>query len=281
LKLLIAGGEGRLGNALANRLRERWQVVSLSRKDLDISSENAVRDTIENHRPDLVINAAAFTDVDGAQAQPDAAHKANAIGPRVLAKETLRGDAAILTFSTDYVFDGSKGSPYDENDVPAPLSVYGASKLAGENEVREHNPRHFIVRTAWLYDNRGANFAKKALELAENNSEVRIVEDQHGSPTYVPHLAEAVARLAAGEAFGTHHIAGSGGASRLEFVREIFTRLEISTPLVAARTGDFPAAARRPYNSELATIHRPTIGLPPWKEGVAEFARREAHSEND
>ena len=274
MKILIAGAAGRLGRALADPLEKRWPVVSLTRDELDITSESAVRAALDNHRPGLVINAAAFTDVDGAESRPEAAREANALGPRNLARETLRREAALLNFSTDYVFDGAKETAYDENDAPAPLSVYGESKLAGEEEIRRHNPRHFIVRTAWLYDNRGESFAKRAIELAANHAEVRIVDDQRGSPTFVPHLAGAVAQLAATDAFGTHHIAGNGGCSRLEFAGELYDRLGISTRLVAAKTADFPAAARRPSNSELTTSRQRAIELPPWREGVAEFADR-------
>ena len=274
MKILIAGAAGRLGRALADPLEKRWQVVSLTRDELDITSESAVRAALDNHRPGLVINAAAFTDVDGAESRPEAAREANALGPRNLARETLRREAVLLNFSTDYVFDGAKETAYDENDAPAPLSVYGESKLAGEEEIRRHNPRHFIVRTAWLYDNRGESFAKRAIELAANHAEARIVDDQRGSPTFVPHLAGAVAQLAATDAFGTHHIAGNGGCSRLEFAGELYDRLGISTRLVAAKTADFPAAARRPSNSELTTSRQRAIELPPWREGVAEFADR-------
>ena len=274
MKILIAGAAGRLGRALADPLEKRWQVVSLTRDELDITSESAVRAALDNHRPGLVINAAAFTDVDGAESRPEAAREANALGPRNLARETLRREATLLNFSTDYVFDGAKETAYDENDAPAPLSVYGESKLAGEEEIRRHNPRHFIIRTAWLYDNRGESFAKRAIELAANHAEVRIVDDQRGSPTFVPHLAGAGAQLAATDAFGTHHIAGSGGCSRLEFAGELYDRLGISTRLVAAKTADFPAAARRPSNSELTTSRQRAIELPPWREGVAEFADR-------
>ena len=276
MKVLITGAGGLLGGALAARLREQWDVVALTREELDISSAEAVREAIEKHRPGLVINAAAFTDVDGAETRPDAARAANTDGPRNLAQETRRQDSILLSISTDYVFDGAKEEPYDENDSPAPLSVYGKTKLAGEEEIRRLNPRHFIVRTSWLYHNRGASFAKNALGLARNNEEVRIAEDQRGSPTYVPHLAAALALLARSKDFGTHHIAGRGGASRLDFVREIYTLLGISTPLAAARTSDFPRPARRPANSELATARQDAIELPPWREGAVEFARREA-----
>ena len=276
MKVLITGAGGLLGRALAAQLPGQWEVVALTREELDIAHGEAVRDAIERHQPELVLNAAAFTDVDGAETRPDAAREANTSGPRNLAEETCRQGSVLLSISTDYVFDGAKGAPYDENDTPAPLSVYGETKLAGEEEVRRLNPRHFIVRTSWLYDNQRASFAKRSLELARDNEEVRIAADQRGSPTYAPHLAAALTRLAGSADFGIHHIAGSGGASRLEFVREIYALMEISTPLVAARTSDFPTVARRPENSELATARQGAIELPPWRKGAAEFARREA-----
>ena len=158
--------------------------------------------------------------------------------------------------------------------MPRPLSRCTERASLRERRRSAGTIPHFIVRTAWLYDNQGESFAKKAIELAANHAEVRIVDDQRGSPTFVPHLAGAVARLAATDAFGTHHIAGSGGCSRLEFAGELYDRLGISTRLVAAKTADFPAAARRPSNSELTTSRQRTIELPPWREGVAEFASR-------
>lgn len=273
MKILVTGAAGLLGRALVAHLEGEDSVIGLAHADLDIRSREAVGEALGRHRPDIVINTAAFTDVDGAETQPATAHEVNTAGPGLLAAQTCRDGARLLTVSTDYVFDGSKDGAYDENDTPSPLSVYGRTKLAGEEEVRRLNPRHFIVRTAWLYDNMGACFARTALELAAGNREVRIAEDQRGSPTFAPHLCAAIGRLIASDDFGTHHLAGSGGASRFEFVRELYHRLGIETPLEAARACDFPAAARRPENSELATV-RETAALPPWKKGVAEFARR-------
>lgn len=274
MKILVTGAAGLLGRALVAHLETQLQVIGLAHADLDIRSREAVRESLRLHRPDIVINAAAFTDVDGAEARPDAAHETNTIGPRNLAAQTHRDGARLLTISTDYVFDGKKDRPYDENDTPAPLSVYGRTKLAGEEEVRQLNQRHFIVRTAWLYDNAGASFAQTALELAAGNREVRIAEDQLGSPTFVPHLAAAIGRLLSTEDFGTHHLAGSGGTSRFEFIRELYCRVGIETPLKTARASDFPTAAVRPTNSQLASVREPDAALPPWKEGVLEFARR-------
>ena len=281
MKALVTGAAGLLGRALVTHLEREGPVIGLDRSDLDISSKDAVREALGLHQPDIVINAAAFTDVDGAETQPDSAHEANTIGPGILAKQTCTAGTRVLTVSTDYVFDGNKEGPYDENDAPSPLSVYGRTKLAGEEEVRRQNPQHFIVRTAWLYDTPGECFAQAALGFAAGNREVRIAGDQRGSPTFVPHLAGAIARLILSDDFGTHHIAGSGGASRFEFVRELYCRLGIETPLAKARARDFPSAAERPANSELTTARQQALSLPPWKEGVAEFARRKLAAGND
>ncbi len=281
MKALVTGAAGLLGRALVTHLEREGPVIGLDRSDLDISSKDAVREALSLHQPDIVINAAAFTDVDGAEKQPDSAREANTIGPGILAEQTCTAGTRVLTVSTDYVFDGNKEGPYDENDAPSPLSVYGRTKLAGEEEVRRQNPQHFIVRTAWLYDTPGECFAQAALGFAAGNREVRIAGDQRGSPTFVPHLAGAIARLILSDDFGTHHIAGSGGASRFEFVRELYCRLGIETPLAEARASEFPSAAERPANSELTTARQQALSLPPWKEGVAEFARRKLAAGND
>ncbi len=281
MKILVTGAAGLLGRALTARLEKEGPVIGLARSDLDISSEDAVGEALSLHQPDIVINAAAFTDVDGAETQPEAAREANTIGPATLAAQTCSAGSRLLTVSTDYVFDGRKEGPYDENDTPAPLSVYGRTKLEGEEEVRRQNPQHFIVRTAWLYDCPGKCFAQAAVEFAAGSGEVRIAGDQRGSPTFVPHLAGAIARLIRSDNFGTHHIAGSGGTSRFEFVRELYCRLGIETPVAEARAEEFPSAAERPANSELATAWQDAPSLPPWREGVAEFARRKLAMEND
>ena len=277
MKILVTGSAGLLGRALAAHLESEGPVIGLAHSELDISSEAAVGEALSLHQPDILINAAAFTDVDGA----DAARAANTIGPAVLAAQTCSAGIRLLTVSTDYVFDGSKEGPYDENDTPAPLSVYGRSKLEGEEEVRRQNPQHFIVRTAWLYDSPGKCFAQAALDFAADKQEVRIAGDQRGSPTFVPHLAGAISQLILSDNFGTHHIAGSGGATRFEFVRELYRHLGIETPLAEASASEFPSAATRPANSELATVWQDASSLPPWKEGVAEFARRKLATKSD
>jgi len=207
MRILLTGAGGQLGRALQVAL-ERHQLIALERRELDITDPAAVREALRRHRPELVLNAAAYTRVDGAESEPEAAFAVNAEGPRHLAKASAAGGIALLHMSTDYVFDGTANCPYDESAPANPRSVYGASKLAGEQAVREHNPRHLIVRTAWLYHTVGHNFPTTMLALA-GRGEVRVVDDQRGSPTYAPHLTAAIARLIESGAAGIYHLAGT------------------------------------------------------------------------
>ena len=271
MKILLTGAAGQLGRCLvaACKLHE---VVALDHGALDITELEKVRDAINSHRPDLLINASAFNDVDGAESRSEEAYAINAAGPRNLAIETATHGIPVLHVSTDYVFDGRVQRPYHEFDATNPLSVYGASKLAGEEAVRLINPKHYVVRTAWLFWESGANFLLSMYGLA-GRSQLKVVSDQYGSPTYVPHLAAGIKRLIETEAYGTYHLAGQGGASRWELVNELFRNLEIATPVLPVSHLEFPVAARRPSYSVLTSARNPRVELPPWQEGVKEFAR--------
>jgi dTDP-4-dehydrorhamnose reductase len=212
--------------------------------------------------------------VDGAEADPDAAYRGNSLGPRNLALATAESGAALLHVSTDYVFDGQKDTPYHEYDRPAPLSSYARSKLAGEVAVRELNPRHYIVRTAWVYEPQGNNFPKTLYSLALKNEEVKVVSDVKGSPTSAVHLARAVLSLMDTGAFGTYHLAGGGdGASWFDLATCLFRELQLKTRVVPVPSSAFPRPAPRPRYSVLRTIQQPQILLPPWPDGIAEFAK--------
>ena len=271
MRILLTGAAGQLGRALGPALRGHDR-IALDRGSLDITDLGAVRAAVEAHRPDLLLNAAAYNDVDGAESQPETAFRVNAVGPRNLALATAERSAAILHVSTDYVFDGEAGRAYHEYDRPNPLSVYGASKLAGETSVRELNPRHFVVRTAWLYAKGGRNFPEAILAQYGRES-VRVVGDQVGSPTYAPHLADAIARLLATPAYGTYHLAGAGAVSWFDVAQALYKRLGIPTTIDRVTTAEFPRAARRPRYSALTTLQEPRIALPPWEEGIEAFAR--------
>jgi dTDP-4-dehydrorhamnose reductase len=280
LKILIAGASGQLGICLRHTFRAH-DLIPLSHRDLDIARLSQVHDVLDRERPDLLINAAAFTDVDGAESRGrSAAYEVNARGPRNLAFEAADLGIPIVHVSTDYVFDGKLRRPYHEGDNTNPLSIYGASKLAGERAVTRLNPKHYIVRTAWLYWESGKGFLP-SMCLNATKPELRVADDQFGSPTYAPHLADAIARLIETDAFGTYHLAGSGGASRWQFVTEAFRLLGFSTKVTPVSHHEFPAPAIRPAYSVLTTVREPGIALPQWQEGVAEFVRRFARHRDE
>lgn len=273
MKILLAGASGQLGRQVCAR-NHLHAITPLSHHELDITSLSAVREAVAAFRPDLVLNAAAFNDVDRAESDPDAAFRGNALGPRNLAVAAAETGATLLHVSTDYVFDGDQNTPYHEYDQPRPLSKYGRSKLAGEVAVRELNPRHYIVRTAWVYEPRGNNFPRTLHALAQKGGELRVVSDVKGSPTSAAHLASAILALVETGAFGTHHLAGAGpGASWFDLATEMFRVLGMNVALRPVPASEFPRPAPRPRYSVLRTIQQPRMVLPPWQEGIAEFAR--------
>jgi len=270
MKVLIAGAGGQLGRALQMILTGH-EVIALTHAQLDITRFEDAREAVAAHRPEIVINAAAYTNVDGAESDQTGAYQLNAVAPRNLAIAAAGHGAALLHVSTDYVFDGLGARPYHEFDLTNPLSIYGRSKLAGEQTVTAHNTRHYIVRTSWLYHTEGENFPKAMLAQARRN-EVRVVCDQYGSPTYAPHLAAAIARLIGTGAYGTYHLAGDGAASRFDMTRKLYQLLGIGTVTHPAATAEFPRPAPRPRYSVLTSIQQPEILLPRWEDGLAEFA---------
>ena len=269
-KLLISGAQGQLGQALQDQFVAH-EVVAWDIQDLDICQLEQVRKAVNDLRPDIVINAAAFTQVDQAETHQEAAYRGNALGPRNLALATREMNIPLVHFSTDYVFDGRQSRPYHEFDRPNPLSVYGQSKLAGEEEVQKNNPRNFIIRTAWLYHLVGKNFPQTILRLAQQE-QVRVVNDQFGSPTFAPHLAQAVLRLLETDAYGTYHLAGSGGTNWYDFTKTLYQTRGIRTPVVPISTAEYPLPAPRPAYAVLTSLQDPSITLPPWEEGVRNFA---------
>ncbi len=268
MKVLVTGANGQLGAALQRVLSH--DVVALDRNEMDITDWNVVQQVFVRVKPDVVINAAAFTQVDVAEEEKTPAYQINALGARNLALATAALEIPIVQVSTDYVFDGLGHKPLHEYDVPNPRSVYGASKLAGEQAVTSLNPQHFIVRTAWLFHVHGNNFLKTMCGLADR-PEVRVVSDQFGSPTFAPHLAQAIEQLIETQAYGVYHCAGRGGASWYELTKHLYALLKIKTPVVPVSTAEFPRPAERPRYSVLTTIQEPRIVLPPWQEGVESF----------
>jgi dTDP-4-dehydrorhamnose reductase len=269
LRILLTGADGQLGHAVRAAFGGH-ELVCRGHTELDVADLPRVREAVGQIAPDLLLNAAAYTDVDGAEERPEAAFAANAVAPRNLALATREADVVLLHVSSDYVFDGHSDRPYHEFDAPGPLGTYGRSKLAGEEEVRRHNPRHYIVRSAWLYGPVGRNFALTMRSLSDRE-EVRVVADQHGSPTYAPHLAEGLARLVETRAFGTFHLASQGVASWCDLARALLHGVGANTRVVPIPTFAYPQAALRPRFSALTSLQNPRILLPHWEDGVKEF----------
>jgi dTDP-4-dehydrorhamnose reductase len=280
--ILLFGARGQLGRELAAAAAAaNIYVGGPGRDEIDIADPKAVGDAIARRQPDLVINAAAYTKVDRAESEPQAAWRANAIGPKVLAEATDKAGIPIVHISTDYVFDGTKDGPYREDDPIAPLGVYGQSKAAGEAAVRKAAPRHLIVRTAWLYSRHGSNFAKTMIRLAAERDELKVVADQFGSPTAAADLAHAIVGIAPrlvepGMPCGTFHLAGDGATSWFGFAARIVeeqARITRRRPkLTPIATADHPTAARRPKNSALDSDRFAEafgVRLGAWQDSVA------------
>ena len=270
MKVLVTGSKGQLGRALADELQDHERVLR-DLPELDATDPGAVAALLDETGPDWLVNAAAYTDVDGAETEPEAAERGNVTLPRVLAEASGARGIPMVHVSTDYVFDGEAGRPYTEDDAPAPRTAYGRTKLAGEEAVRAANPRHFIVRTAWLYSTGGRNFALTMLGAAARG-EVRVVDDQTGSPTYAPHLARGIARLLGRDDHGTFHLAGAGHTTWCGLTRALYEALDVDCRVVPCTTEEFPRPAPRPRYSALATVRVPPIELPAWEEGVRDFA---------
>jgi dTDP-4-dehydrorhamnose reductase len=234
--------------------------VGYTRAELDVTDAAAVRGALGPD--DLAINCAAWTDVDGAEEHEDEALRINRDGARNVAEAA----GAVLYVSSDYVFDGTKREPYLESDLVNPQSAYGRTKLAGERVTAEANPRHYIVRTSWLFGNGGPNFVETMLRLGQERDTLRVVDDQIGRPTYTGHLALAIAQLVRGADYGIHHRAGSGECSWFDFAREIMRRAELECEVEPCTTEEFPRPARRPAYSVLGSEHGDR--LPTWQEGL-------------
>jgi dTDP-4-dehydrorhamnose reductase len=278
---LVFGAGGQLGQEIIARAPAfKTNVVAHSRTQTDITKTEAVLAAIRDARPDVVLNAAAYVKVDRAESEPDQAYRVNEQGAGFVAEACAVLDIPLIHFSTDYVFDGKKGSPYVEDDPTGPLGVYGASKLAGEEAIRARHRKHLILRTSWVYGRHGTNFLKTMLNLAAERDEIEVVTDQYGSPTCTLDVANAVLELTSralhGVPWGTYHFTGQGEVSRYQFADEIFKMYEQwkSTrprlvPIASAKYAR--TAAPRPLNSVLDnSLFRATFGLTsrPWHQSV-------------
>jgi dTDP-4-dehydrorhamnose reductase len=267
MRVYVIGGEGQVARSLREAATGRADIVFgfSSRAEVDLLNPASVDRALAAFRPDVVINPAAYTAVDKAESEPDQAFAINRDGAGAVAAAAVVCGAPVIHFSTDYVYDGTKPVPYVESDPVAPQGVYGASKLAGEQAVAAANPKHVVLRTAWVYAPFGANFVRTMLRLATERDRLRVVDDQVGCPTYAPDIAEAVLAIAARiagqrwrpEHAGVTHLAGPDALSWCGFAREIVGQAALrggrSVPVDAIATADYPTPAARPANSRLAT----------------------------
>jgi dTDP-4-dehydrorhamnose reductase len=282
-RVLLTGALGMLGRRVHEVLREKYDVVATARvadggrgvQALDVTSGRDVRAVTAAHRPAIVVNCAGYTAVDRAESEPDLAWKVNAEAPGMLAAAAAAAGGTILHVSSDFVFDGEKRTPYVETDPVNPQSVYAKSKEGGERLVREHAPRHAIVRTQWLYGEDGKHFPGTILRLRREGKPLRVVDDQVGSPTYARDVAEAIGRILDAELQGTIHVANRGQASWFEFAKAVLELAGEPAPVQPIESSQFSAPAKRPAYSVLRNaVLEATIGdsMRPWRDALAAFA---------
>lgn len=286
MKILLTGRNGQVGYELERSLQGLGEVVALDRNAVDLERPTQLRDAIRAVRPDLIVNPAAYTAVDKAESEPEVAVRINADAPALMAEEARRIGAAMIHFSTDYVFDGCKQVPYVEDDRTGPVNVYGRTKLAGERAIAASGVAAMILRTSWVYGARGRNFMVTIRRLAAEREELRIVGDQLGAPTWCRTIAEATAQIVAqsaaapdrqqwwSEKGGTYHLSAQGETSWYGFTQAIMARAGLARPpqVLSIATSDYPTPARRPSYSVLSCERLSQefgLRLPHWEQGVA------------
>ncbi|MEO8624228.1 MAG: dTDP-4-dehydrorhamnose reductase [bacterium] len=291
LVVLVTGSTGQVGHELVRELSPCVKVVAPLRADLDLADPASIRQCVRAVRPQLIVNAGAFTAVDEAETNADVARAVNAVAPAILADEMARLHGAIIHFSTDYVFDGTKPEPYTEDDATNPVSVYGMTKRDGERAVMASRAPHIVLRTSWVYSQRGHNFLRTILRLARERDELRVVNDRHGAPTWSRCIAAATAAIVAkvssddqrmSEAVagvsGLYHLSAAGSTTWYDFARAILAldserHEHRCTRVVPIASSEFAAAAARPANSRLACDRLDRafgIRLPHWQQQLAD-----------
>ena len=274
MKILITGSNGMLGHDLENVLEDKHELILTTSKTLDITDKDKTMEIIKENNPDIVINSAAYTDVDGCETNQDLAYAVNGQGVENLALACRQIDCPLVHVSTDYVFDGTARDPIPEDGEIGPISVYGKSKLMGEQAIEEILDKYFIVRTAWLYGINGKNFPKTMLELAENHPEITVVYDEVGTPTYTPDLAYGISELIETDFYGIYHLTNSGSCSWCEFARYIFEIAGRDVNVVPVTASEFSRPAPRPSYSVLMNKKWIENGFEPlrdYKEAISEY----------
>lgn len=275
MKVLITGAAGMLGRDMTAEFQRRgFAVTALDRGDLDITVLEQVRGVVEDLSPGVVVNCAAYTDVEKAESEPLQAYKVNGLGPRNLALACARTGASLAHISTDYVFDGRRQSPLGVYDEPRPLNVYGASKLWGERAVQSVLKHGYLIRTSWLFGPGGNNFVSKILDLAGLGKPVQVVADQFGCPTFTGDLARAVADLVQTRCYGIYHITNQNQTTWFEFAASIISKCRLTVELVPCTTQEFRSKAPRPVFTVLDPFPlQETIGylLPRWEDALDRY----------
>ncbi|MCL6598831.1 MAG: dTDP-4-dehydrorhamnose reductase [Alicyclobacillus macrosporangiidus] len=276
MRIVVAGANGQLGQDLVRRFSTTHEVHGFGRSELDVTNLGQAMEVLRQVRPDVVINAAAYTAVDRAETEVDHAYAVNAFGARNLAMAAEKFGAKYCYISTDYVFDGQRRTPYREYDPTNPLSVYGKSKRAGEELVTSFSTRYFIIRTSWLYGLYGANFVKTMLKLGKEGKRLTVVDDQIGSPTYTVDLANFLEELIQTDKYGLYHASNAGSCSWYQFAKAIFEEVGIGADLHPCSTEEFPRPAPRPPYSVMDHLSIRINGfkeLRPWREALQAFLR--------
>ncbi|WP_405281305.1 dTDP-4-dehydrorhamnose reductase [Methanobrevibacter sp.] len=274
MKILITGSNGMLGHDLIDVLKDKHELILTTSKSLDITDKDKVIEFISEKDPDVVINSAAYTDVDGCEENQDIAYAVNGEGVRNLALGCSKIDCPLVHVSTDYVFDGTARDPITEDGEIGPISVYGKSKLMGEEAILDILDKFFIIRTAWLYGINGGNFPKTMLELAKNHSEITVVYDEVGTPTYTPDLAYGISQLIETDYYGIYHLTNSGSCSWCEFARYIFEVADADVKVIPVTASEFARPAQRPHYSVLENKKWVDNGFEPlrdYKEAAKEY----------
>ena len=273
--LVITGAAGQLGRELTTVLTPHYHVVPLTRRELDITNRSQVEELVAAHKPEFILHAAAYTDVDQAEQDYEMAYQVNALGSRYIAEAAERVGAKLLYVSTDYVFDGSKGGPYTETDTPSPINRYGATKLLGESFVQQFCSKTYIVRTSWLYGSSPRSFVNTIRRLAQQRSELDVVHDCVGSPTYARDLAACISQLMLTDAYGVYHAANEGSCSRYELAQAIVQELQLSQVTVRpVPSSQFRQLAPRPLHTALDCQALRRQGLPllrDWRSALHAF----------
>lgn len=278
MKVLVTGAGGMLADDLITCLSERgYEIVALPHNELDITDLGAIRAAVNNFEPELVINCAAYTKVDKAEKEKKRALTVNGFSVQNLCLLCQERDIPLVHFSTDYVFDGTKESPYTIYDEPNPISAYGRSKLLGEKYILWLLSKFYLIRTSWLFGLYGKNFIETMLELGQREKQISVVNDQRGCPTWTYHLAQAVVDLIETERYGIYHITNSEPTTWFEFAREIFLLSGRDIEVLPVTSDQFPRPARRPQNSVLDPFPLPEVlvrEMPSWREALKEYLQR-------